>query len=47
LPRWPQFGKTLLVLEIGSPTRARPILGEAARAAFEKYVQSGGNLGLF
>jgi para-nitrobenzyl esterase len=47
LPRWPQFGKTMLILEIGSPTHARPILGEAARAAFEKYVQSGGKIGLF
>jgi len=47
LPRWPRFGQTMLILEIGSHTHARPILGEPARAAFEKYVQSGGRIGLF
>ena len=47
LPRWPRFGATMLMLEIGSNTHARPMLGEPARAAFEKYVESGGRIGLF
>jgi para-nitrobenzyl esterase len=47
LPRWPQFGNTMLMLEIGSNTHARPMLSEPVRTAFEKYVQSGGKIGLF
>ena len=35
------------MLDIGSQTHARPMLGDAVRAAFEKYVRSGGKIGLF
>ncbi len=47
LPRWPRFGSTMMMLEIGATTHARPMLSEPVRAAFEKFVQSGGTIGLF
>ena len=48
LGRWPRFSLTGdAAMELGSDTKPRPTLPSDRIAAFEQYVKSGGQLGLF
>jgi para-nitrobenzyl esterase len=48
LPRWPTLtAKDKQILEIDSTARARPVLSEEPLSVFDRYVKSGGKLGLF